>query len=403
MNIFKRLYARAFQKIMYLGAFFINFSEPKLFKGEKAINKTIELFKSKNISNIFIPVADSIYKLGLIDEYLKYLKENNICYTLYIDIKPNPTIEDVENGLKLYLDNNCQAIIAIGGGSVIDAAKIIGARASNPKISVNKMKGLFKIRKKLPLLIAVPTTAGTGSETTLAAVIVDKENDHKYHIDSPKLIPSYAVLDPNFLLTLPGKLTSTTGMDALTHAVEAYIGHSNTRKTKKYALSAIKLIFENLKNSYDNPSNINYRENMQLASYQAGVAFTRAYVGNVHSIAHALGGKYNVAHGYANAIILPIVLKEYGKTIYSKMAKIYDYVGFKGLKNKKDKCEFVINYIEQLNSSMSINNEFSNIIMDEDIDELSTFAFKESYPLYPVPKLLDKLDIKNIYKSLIKS
>lgn len=403
MNIFKRLYARTFQKIMYLGAFFINFSGPKLFKGEKAINKTIELFKSKNISNIFIPVADSIYKLGLIDEYLKYLKENNISYTLYIDIKPNPTIEDVENGLKLYLDNNCQTIIAIGGGSVIDAAKIIGARASNPKISVNKMKGLFKIRKKLPLLIAVPTTAGTGSETTLAAVIVDKENDHKYHIDSPKLIPSYAVLDPNFLLTLPGKLTSTTGMDALTHAVEAYIGHSNTRKTKKYALSAIKLIFENLKNSYDNPSNINYRENMQLASYQAGVAFTRAYVGNVHSIAHALGGKYNVAHGYANAIILPIVLKEYGKTIYSKMAKIYDYVGFKGLKNKKDKCEFVINYIKQLNSSMSIENKFSNIIKDEDIDELSTFAFKESYPLYPVPKLLDKLDIKNIYKSLIKS
>lgn len=403
MNIFKRLYARTFQKIMYLGAFFINFSEPKLFKGEKAINKTIELFKSKNISNIFIPVADSIYKLGLIDEYLKNLKENNICYTLYIDIKPNPTIEDVENGLKLYLDNNCQAIIAIGGGSVIDAAKIIGARVNNPKISVNKMKGLFKIRKKLPLLIAVPTTAGTGSETTLAAVIVDKENDYKYHIDSPKLIPSYAVLDPNFLLTLPGKLTSTTGIDALTHAVEAYIGHSNTRKTKKYALSAIKLIFENLKNSYDNPTNINYRENMQLASYQAGVAFTRAYVGNVHSIAHALGGKYNVAHGYANAIILPVVLKEYGKTIYSKMSKIYDYVGFKGLKNKKDKCEFIINCIEQLNSSMSIKNEFSNIIRDEDIDELSTFAFKESYPLYPVPKLLDKLDIKNIYKLLIKS
>ena len=179
MNIFKKIYARSFQKIMYIGAFFINFKEPALIKGDNAINETVSIFEHKQIKHVFIAIASAIYNLGLINDFLNKLKEKDIEYILYLDIKPNPAIEDVEAGLKLYKENNCQAIVAIGGGSVIDACKIIGARVTNPKISVSKMKGLFKIRNKLPLLIAVPTTAGTGSETTLAAVIVDKENNYK--------------------------------------------------------------------------------------------------------------------------------------------------------------------------------------------------------------------------------
>lgn len=402
MNVFKLIYGRLFQKIMYIGAFFINFREPKLIKGHKGINETITLFKERNIDNILVAIDKTIFDLGLVDEYLNLLKENNIKNTLYLDIQPNPTIEDVEDGLKLYKENNCKAIISIGGGSVLDASKIIAARSTNPKISVNKMKGLFKIRKKLPLLIAVPTTAGTGSETTLAAVIVDKKRDDKYQIDDPKLIPEYAVLDPSFLVTLPGKITSTTGMDALTHAIEAYIGKSNVKKTKKYALSAIKLIFENLLLSYEFPTSIEYREKMQLASYQAGVAFTRAYVGNVHSLAHSLGGKYNTPHGLANAIILPYVLKAYGKSIYKKMSKIYEYVGFKDLKNKKDRTNFLIKYIENLNKKMNIENNLMNVIKISDIPSLAKHAYKESYPLYPVPKMFTQKEIENIYKIIVK-
>lgn len=402
MNIFKTLYGRLFQKVMYIGAFFINFREPKLISGYQGINKTVALFKEKNINNILVSVDKVIYELGLINDYLKLLEENDIKYTLYLDIKPNPTIEDVENGLKLYKDNKCEAIIAIGGGSVLDASKIIGARATNPKKSVRKMKGLFKIRKKLPLLIAVPTTAGTGSETTLAAVIVDKERDDKYQIDDPKLIPLYAVLDPSFLITLPSKITSTTGMDALTHAIEAYIGHSNVKKTKKYGLNAIRLIFEYLLKSYENPTNLEYREKMQLASYQAGVAFTRAYVGNVHSLAHSLGGKYNTPHGLANAIILPYVLKAYGKSIYKKMSEIYDYLGFKEYTDKKAKTNFLINYIEDLNKKMNIVNNLNEVVDVKDIEALSEHAYKESYPLYPVPKMFTQKEIENIYKLIVK-
>lgn len=403
MNIFKILYGRIFQSIMYIGAFFINFREPKIIQGQGSLNESIDLLKSKNINNLFLAVNKTVFNLGGVDNYLNLLEENGIKYTLYLDIRDNPTIEDIEIGLNLYKENNCKAILSIGGGSVIDASKIIGARFANPKKSVSKMKGLFKIRKRGPLLICVPTTAGTGSETTLAAVIVDKSNDTKYQIDDPKLIPDYAILDPNFLLTLPSQITSTTGMDALTHAIEAYIGRSNVRKTKKYGLNAIKLIFENLEKSYNSPKNIEYRNNMQLASYQAGVAFTRAYVGYVHALSHPISGKYNLPHGLVNSIILPYVLKEYGKTIYKKMGKIYDHVQIHhGLKTNKEKCEYLISYIENMNKNMNITNILKEHIKENDIPFLSQHAYDEAFPLYPVPKELSKKQIEIVYKQLLK-
>ena len=403
MNIFKLIYGRTFQSIMYLGAFFINFREPKIFKGKDSLNETIDLFKKNDISHVFLPVNKSVYKLGLVDNFLTKLEENNIKYTLYLDVRDNPTISDIEDGVKLYKENNCQAILCIGGGSVIDASKIIGARISNPKTSVSKMKGLFKIRKKGPLILVAPTTAGTGSETTLAAVIVDPTHNEKYQIDDPKLIPDYAVLDPNFLVTLPPHITSTTGMDALTHAIEAYIGRSNVKKTKTYALEAIKLIFENLENSYKHPSEIKYRENMQLAAYKAGVAFTRAYVGYVHALSHPISGKYNLPHGLVNSIILPHILKTYGKSIYKKMGEIYDYLDIRErLTTDKDKCEYLISEIERMNQRMNIVNTLNTVVEEEDIHFLSEHAYKEAFPLYPVPKELTKKEIEIVYKQLLK-
>jgi alcohol dehydrogenase class IV len=210
------------------------------------------------------------------------------------------------------------------------------------------------------------------------------------------------VLDPSFLLTLPQTVTSTTGMDTLTHAIEAYIGRSNVGKTKKHALEAIKLVFENLENSYSNPSNITYRENMQLASYLAGVAFTRAYVGYVHALSHPISGKYNLPHGLTNAIILPYILKTYGKSIYKKMGQIYDYVNIhNGLNSDKEKCEYLISYIEEMNKRMNISNILKDVIKEEDIDFLSLHAYKEAFPLYPVPKELDINQIKIVYKQLL--
>jgi len=199
---------------------------------------------------------------------------------------------------------------------------------------------------------------------------------------------------------LPGHITSTTGMDALTHAVEAFIGKANTKKTKQYALSATKLIFDNLEKSYKDPTNLTYRRNMQLAAFQAGVAFTRAYVGNVHSIAHSIGGKYNVPHGLANAIILPMVLKEYGKKSYHKLAKLYDAVHHDDTLSKKEKANFFIRDIEMMLIDMNIANSFGHLIKDEDIDFLVDHSYHESYPLYPTPVIFDKETFKKIFTKL---
>ena len=401
MNIFQKTYYRLFQKAMYLGAFFISFKEPKLIKGKGSIVDTIEVAKKHGYKSIFVVSSEQLEQFGLLDEYKEALAKSGIPHKFFLDVLVDPNIDLVEKGLKEYQEMDKACIVAIGGGSVIDCAKVIAARSTNKK-SIRKMKGLFKITHKLPLLMVAPTTAGTGSETTLAAVIVDSENHDKYAINDPHLIPKYAVLDPNFLLTLPGSVTSTTGMDALTHAIEAYIGKSNICKTKRNALSAIKLIFENLEASYNEPKNIEYRENMQLASYQAGVAFTRAYVGYVHALAHSLGGKYKVPHGLANALLLPEVLKEFGSSIDKKMAEIYDYVYGKTTKlSNNEKKIFIINKIEEMNRNMNIVSNLKDTIKLDDIDELVNHAYKESHPLYPVPKFLSKEILKNIYIKLM--
>ena len=209
----------------------------------------------------------------------------------------------------------------------MDCAKVAAARVVRPNKPIPKMRGVLKVMRKLPPFFAVPTTAGTGSETTIAAVVTNPATHEKYAINDPVLRPKYAVLDPELTIGLPPHITSTTGMDALTHAVEAYIGHSNTRDTEQKARLAVKLIFANIEKVYQNGKDIDARGQMLLASYYAGVAFTRAYVGYVHAIAHNLGGLYGIAHGLANAIILPYVLEYYGESAHHRLAELADVAG----------------------------------------------------------------------------
>ena len=255
----------------------------------------------------------------------------------------------------------------------------------------------MKIRRKLPPLFAIPTTAGTGSEVTLAAVITDAETHHKYTLMDFNLIPHYAVLDANVTLTLPPKLTATTGMDALTHAVEAYIGRSTTKQTRKYALEATRLIFNNIKKAYDNGQDKIARANMLKAAYLAGVAFSKSYVGYIHAIAHSLGGQYNIAHGLANAVIMPIVLEDYGKSAYKKLHKLGIAAG---VSNEQDINEIgakkFITAIIELNASMGIPEKIKGI-KKEDIPEMAKHADKEANPLYPVPKLYNAKELEKLY------
>ena len=209
----------------------------------------------------------------------------------------------------------------------MDCAKGVGARVAQPSKPINKMRGLLRIHRRLPLLIAVPTTAGTGSEVTLAAVITDDETHYKYPINDFVLIPRFAVHDPEFTRGLPASITGQTGMDALTHAVEAFIGRSTTPYTRKMARQAVQLIHDNLLEAYEHGDDMRARRNMLSAAYKAGVAFTRSYVGYAHAIAHSLGGRYGIPHGLANAIILPHMLRAYGDAAAPKLADLARMAG----------------------------------------------------------------------------
>ncbi len=396
------LYCRAYQKVFKVATNFLDWTPPELLQGAGAIKKLPALVKSQGIKNVLIVTDKGLMSLNLLDSLFEGLKAEGIEYTVFDGVQPNPTIYNVEEALKLYKDNNCEGFIAFGGGSPMDCAKVTAARVARPDLEIPKMRGQLKILKKVPPFFAVPTTAGTGSETTLAAVISNPDTHEKNAINDPVLRPKFAVLDPELTIGLPPHITSTTGMDALTHAVEAFIGKSNTKSTEEAAIKATKLIFQNIEKVYENGKDIEARENMLVASFYAGVAFTRAYVGYVHAIAHNLGGMYGIPHGLANAIILPYVLEYFGESAYARLAILADVAGVSGdSQGEREKAKKFIEAIKELNRKMNIPNKIDGI-KDEDIDLIAERALKEGNPLYPVPKIMNLEDCKAVIKKLQK-
>lgn len=391
------LYCRTYQGIMKVGSGVLPWREPELLRGENSLSKLPKLIKDKNLESVLIVTDQGITSIGLMDGFLKGLTAEGIHYFVYDKTVPNPTIDNIEEASSMYKANQCQGIVAFGGGSPMDCAKAVGARVAKPNKSIPKMKGVFKVLKKIPPLFAIPTTAGTGSEATLAAVVSNSETHEKYAIMDTSLIPHYAVLDPLLTVGLPPHITSTTGIDALTHAVEAYIGRSNTKETTQWSIDAVKLIFDHLYETYSNGTNIAARTNMQQAAYLAGMAFTRAYVGYVHAIAHTLGGFYSVPHGLANAIILPYVLQYYGESVHKPLAELADLVGIsEPADTNEQKANKFIEAIKQLNEKMNIPKKVDGIV-DHDIPLMVERALKEANPLYPVPKILYKEDLMKLY------
>lgn len=398
MNRLKKAYCRIFQNIFKTALPFLPYRTPEVVG---SVKKLPDIIKAQNCGNVLIITDGGIAKLGLTYRLEKALSDNDIAYTIYDKTVANPTTANVAEALELYSENNCDAIIGFGGGSSMDCAKATGACAAKPGQSLAKMKGILKVHKKLPLLIAIPTTAGTGSETTLAAVITDAETRHKYAINDFPLIPRYAVLDPKITLSLPPFITATTGMDALTHAVEAFIGNSTTYGTRKNALMAVKLIFENIDTVYTDGSNVEARRNMLHASYYAGCAFTKSYVGYVHAVAHSLGGEYNVPHGLANAVLLPHVLEEYGETIHRKLYKLAVEAGVADQDTPYEQAaNAFIDEIKAMKRRFGIGNTISEI-KEKDIPKLSHYADKEANPLYPVPVLMDAKQLEKFYYMLM--
>lgn len=394
MNIFNKLYCRTFQFVFKLALPLLPYRQPKILK---AVTDVPEILTNDHIDRVFIATDGGVVKCGLVDGLTDALDKAGIGYSIYDKTMPNPTVAAVEQAYEQYIADKCNAIIAVGGGSPMDLAKAVGARVARPNKSVKDMAGILHVRKKLPLLIAVPTTAGTGSETTIAAVITDGDTHRKFAINDFPLIPRYAVLDYRLTLGLPKQVTAYTGMDALTHAVEAFIGRSTTKYTRRNAIAAIKLIHSDLKTCYDDPTDADARRNMLFAAHYAGIAFTKSYVGYVHAIAHSLSGRYGLPHGLTCAVLLPVVLKSYGKAAHKKLAVLAREIGIADKSDDKHTAaDKFIDWVYSMNDYLNIPRGFSEI-KDEDIDGMSRYAAKEGNPLYPVPKLFSRKQLKQLY------
>ena len=370
------------------------YREPRIVNSCAALKN---VFEKEKITSVLVVTDKGIVSNGLIAPLEKVLLENGVKFIVYAETQPNPTVANVEAAFDLYRKNNCDCLIAVGGGSSMDCAKAVGARVAYPKKTVGQMKGVLRILRSLPTLIAVPTTAGTGSEVTLAAIITDSEKQHKYALMSFPLIPHYAVLDAAMTYSLPPHLTATTGMDALTHAVEAYIGRSTTKETRRLALEAVKLVFDNIELAYGDGKNHQARENMLHAAYKAGVAFSKSYVGYIHAVAHSLGGQYGTPHGLANAVIMPYVLEAYGESVYKKLHTLGVVAGVcDGNDTLKDGAEKFIEAIKALNKRIGIPSKLAGI-KREDIPAMAKHAATEANPLYPVPKLMTENELSEFY------
>ena len=399
MNRFYKIYCRIFQFCFKIAIPLLPYYNPVILD---KVEDIASVLKDKKFSKVMLVTDKSIRSFGITEKLEKYLAQNNITVTVYDDVVSNPTVNNVEEARKLYLDSNCEALIGFGGGSAIDCAKAVGARIAKPKQQIKDMVGILRILKRIPLLFAIPTTAGTGTETTVATVITEPKTKHKYMISDFPLIPKYAVLDPEVTKTLPAHITATTGMDVLVHAIESYIGNSTTKKTREQALKATELVYKNLLRAYQNGDDMEARKNMLTASYFAGCAFTVSYVGYCHAVSHTLSGMYNTPHGLANAVIIPYVLEAYGSSIYNKLKDLAIAAGLCSNEiNEEIAARIFIDSIRVMNKQMNIPNKIS-ALKKEDIVQLSEYADKEANPIYPVPVLMDRKQLERFYYDILE-
>lgn len=396
MKLWRRAWCRVYQKGMYVGMQALRWPEPKRLD---ALTDIRGVLADGHVEKPLLVTDAGIVKAGLLDKLVAALE--GMPYAVYADTVANPTVDNIETALALYQREGCDGLIALGGGSPMDCAKAIGARVARPQKALKDMRGQMKVLRRIPLLVAVPTTAGTGSETTLAAVVLDTQTHEKYAINDTFLIPKYAVLDASLTLGLPPHITAQTGMDALTHAIEAFIGHGNTGKTRNDSLDAVFLIHQYLLQAYANGADMEARKGMQQAAYLAGRAFTRAFVGYVHAIAHQLGALYGTPHGLANAMILPHMLAAYGDAVHGPLAELYEAFGGQNLAlEEAGKAAYVLEQIRAMNDAMGIPAKVSGI-REEDVERIAAGADREANPLYPVPRLMDAGELAAVIRGMM--
>lgn len=394
-----KLFIRLYQKILFVSGLFLKYKKSKIYSGQ---NKYLNLANDIKNERLLIVTGKHINGLGLLNELRNNLDEKKIFYKIFDQTSSNPDEQEVYLALNIYKENNLTAILAFGGGSCLDLAKACCCLTNKKNKSLSDLKGLFKVRGKLPLLIGIPTTAGTGSEVTIASVISNHQKKEKYAILSPKLICDKVLFDPYLLTKSPRKVIAYAGIDALTHALEAYFNKANTSFRIRKEKQAIDLIFKNLVKAYKEENNLEYLEKMLKASYLAGLSFSKAYVGYVHALGHALGAYYNLPHGFLMGVLLVEVLKSYGSCLDRKIDKLSNSLTLfnpnSSLINKRQKF---FTYLEFLKDDLDLPDSLHGILKEKDIKELVNIAYKEATPLYPVPKLLSKDDLEKILYKLL--
>ncbi len=374
--------------------------QPTLMVGPGSSARLGETIRDLGHRKILIVTDGVITRLGLMKPLLDALIAGASPFVVFDEVPPDAPIPSIEKGIGVYLSQGCDAIVAFGGGSVMDSAKAIGVAVANGK-HPRQLVGYFKGWNPPPPLYAVPTTAGTGSEVTVAAVISDPENGTKLVIADTRIVPRLAALDPCLMTGLPGPITAATGMDALTHAVEAYIGDWGTDFTDRMALAAVSMIYENLPVVFASGQDLAAREKMALASTYAGLAFTRANVGNVHAIAHQLGGRYHTPHGLANAIVLPAVLRFSSPAITRKLATLAARAGV-GDRDRPEveQARAFVESVDAMNASLGIPAQL-DALREEDIPALAKAACWEADTNYPVPRRMSQADCEKLLREIL--
>ena len=393
-------YYKGLTKALKVAAAVIPMPKPTLFSGADSSLELCDAISHLGIESLLLVTDKVLVEIGLLKEIEQRLAEHKIKVTIYDGILPDPTYDQVETGLELLNKNKCQGVLAVGGGSPIDASKAIAARATNDK-PIEKMAGLFKLFKSPLPLFAVPTTAGTGSEVTIVSVVSNPESHQKTPIIDPKLVPTMAALDGKLMLGLPSAVTAATGMDALTHAIESFISTNATDETNGYALAATKLIMANLETAVHDGKNFEARQNMAMASYYAGLAFTKAGVGYVHAIAHNFGALYSTPHGLANSIVLPHILDYSKNDIIPQLAELAKAAVLKkGRESNKQLADKFIARVRSMLASFEIPDTLDSLKV-EDVPQIARLALEEAHANYPVPKYMDKSTCEALISKMV--
>lgn len=393
---------RAHSKVIDIGTkiYPVMFPMPEIRKGCGSVQQLPEILRSYGVHSPMIVTGPTIGKT-IVPPIVAMLADQGFACTVFDRTEANPSVTTVEKIRDLYRERGCDGFLAIGGGSPMDAAKIAAAAIAKPGQPIQKMAGMMRIIAKVAPIICVPTTAGTGSEVTIGAVISDHDTHHKYAITAPCVTPKAAILDPELTVSMPPFITATTGVDALTHAVESYVTCMyNTDKTNKWCEDAVVSIFRYLERAYNDPNDMEAREQMLYASCTTGLAFTCTGVGYVHGIVHALGGLYNTAYGLANSVILPIVLEDYGAAVYPKLARLAELTEIQTSGTEAEKARAFIAAIRALNMRLGLPTGF-DFIRQSDYETIAKWALEETNVNYPAPVLYDKVRLEHVLNRII--